>query len=89
MQAHHDRDILPLRHVGQDFEQLDLVLDIEKRRRLVEDDYLRLLSDRPREQYTLTLSVASEKEALICDKIFDSSDGRVKAQKIGENFAEI
>ena len=41
------------------------------------------------DKVTLTLSVASEKEALICDKIFDCSDGRVKAQKIGENFAEI
>ncbi len=41
------------------------------------------------DKVTLTLSVASEKEALLCDKIFDSSDGRVKAQKIGENFAEI
>ena len=36
-----------------------------------------------------TILTDTEKEALICDKIFDSSDGRVKAQKIGENFAEI
>lgn len=41
------------------------------------------------DKVTLTLSVASEKEAALGDKIFDSSDGRVKAQKIGENFAEI
>lgn len=41
------------------------------------------------DKVTLSFSVASEKETALCEKIFDASDGRIRAQKIGENFAEI
>ena len=57
MQGHDDRDLLLSRHPVQDGQQFQLVPDIQEGGRLVEDDDLRLLTDRPRQQDPLPLSV--------------------------------
>ena len=58
MQRHDDGDALLLCHAAQNREQFQLVADIEERSRLVEDDDLRLLTDRTRKKHSLALAVA-------------------------------
>ena len=58
MQRHDDGDALLLCHAAQNREQFQLVADIEERSRLVEDDDLRLLTDRTRKMHSLALAVA-------------------------------
>ena len=58
MQRHDDGDALLLCHAAQNREQFQLVADIEERSWLVEDDDLRLLTDRTRKKHSLALAVA-------------------------------
>ena len=58
MQGHDDGHILLVGQRLQNSHQLSLAFYIQKRRRLVQQQDLRLLADRPGQQYALALTVA-------------------------------
>ena len=62
MQADQHRQLLFVRQLLQDGQQLDLAFHVQKRRWLVQQDHFRLLADRPRQQDPLPLAIADAVE---------------------------
>ncbi len=56
MDRHHHRDLAFGRNHAHDLQHLELVLDIKIARRLIEEENLRLLGERPRDQHALPFS---------------------------------
>ena len=65
MQRQHDGDTALAHQIFQNGQQLELVADVEKRGRLVEDEHARLLADGAREQHALPLSIADAGEIAV------------------------